>query len=481
MNLPEDNNLRKLLEKALEALPEDHMEGFANSFSACKGNKDSPFSPSLVYFERILEDMRIEIASLRARNEELMQENAQLENAIATANDMALRAESASHVKSQFLADMSHEIRTPMNAVLGMASMMEGTPLTAEQRDFVETIRQSGETLIDLINDILDFSKIEAGRVDLERIALRPRDLLAETISLLRLKAEDKGLYLKGEMMPEVPQCLSGDPTRVRQILINLVGNAIKFTHKGGITMRVEHVKTLENGNNRLRFSVIDTGIGIAPEKIERLFRPFSQLDSSVTRRYGGTGLGLAISSRLSELMNGHMWVESKIGHGSTFFFEIELYPELELPKELAETHYLSHGKAPAMDPAKVRILLAEDNPVNSKVAMLLLRRAGYSPDLAENGKQVIDSFRRRYYDVVLMDVQMPEMDGITATRKLRRMLGNKGLRPYIIALTASAGKPDQARCMDAGMDAFLPKPIKVNEMLKLIGEATLQQDLVAE
>jgi signal transduction histidine kinase/CheY-like chemotaxis protein len=417
-------------------------------------------------------ELKATVARLEAYNRELMEENAQLENAIFQANDMALKAESASHVKSQFLADMSHEIRTPMNAVLGMAAMMEGTNLTSEQRDFIETIRVSGETLIELINDILDFSKIEAGRVDLECIAMHPKALVTETINLLRLKAEDKGLTLRGNIADDVPEKLTGDPTRIRQILINLVGNAIKFTEKGSISIDVK-VDTAEDLKVKLLFSVTDTGIGIPRERMDRLFRPFSQVDASTTRKYGGTGLGLAISSRLCELMNGRMWVESKPGKGSTFFFTAELLPP-PMDGSGDEAEECASAPEKSVDPAKVRLLLAEDNAVNSKVAMLLLKRAGYNPDLAENGQEVLDVFHKKHYDVVLMDMQMPVMDGLEATRKLRRMLSPKGLHPYIVALTASAGKPDHDRCIEAGMDAFLAKPIRVNEMLAVIRKAPL-------
>ena len=422
--------------------------------------------------DKVIADLRENVARLDEHNRELMQENAQLENAIFQANDMALKAESASHTKSQFLADMSHEIRTPMNAVLGMASMMEGTQLTAEQREFIEIIRTSGETLIDLINDILDFSKIEAGRVDLECIPLRPKNLVNETINLLRLKAEDRGLTLTGNVESAVPAVLAGDPTRIRQILINLVGNAIKFTHEGGISINVR-LESAEDIKVRLIFSVTDTGIGIPKDRIDRLFRPFSQVDASTTRNYGGTGLGLAISSRLSELMNGRMWVESTQGKGSTFFFTVELLPP---PTEDVSTTESTdvHVNSSKIDPSKVRLLLAEDNMINRKVETLLLKRAGYEPDFAENGKEVLEAFQKRDYDIVLMDMQMPVMDGVEATRKLRKMLARRKIRPYIVALTASAGKPDQDRCIDAGMDAFLSKPIRINDMLAVLKNAPL-------
>jgi signal transduction histidine kinase/AmiR/NasT family two-component response regulator len=468
-----------LLEEALAAIPGERgaelrhdAEVIAATDAEAEQVVDAEDSSSDMRDLRIKE-LESTVARLEEHNQELMMENSQLENAIFQANEMALKAESASHVKSQFLADMSHEIRTPMNAVLGMASMMEGTQLTAEQRDFIETIRTSGETLIELINDILDFSKIEAGRIDLECIPLKPRSLINETINLLRLKAEDRHLTLTGKVDDAVPEVLTGDPTRIRQILINLVGNAIKFTHEGGVSMNVK-VESAEDLKVRLIFSVKDTGIGIPKDRMDRLFRPFSQVDASTTRNYGGTGLGLAISSRLCEMMNGKMWVESTPGVGSTFFFTTELLPPTTQDGVAGDDAGACEEAEHVIDPAKVRLLLAEDNAVNSKVAILLLKRAGYSPDLAENGKEVLEAFHKRDYDIVLMDMQMPVMDGLEATRRLRKTLAHKHLHPYVVALTASAGKPDHDRCIEAGMDAFLAKPIRVNEMLAVLKKAPM-------
>jgi signal transduction histidine kinase/CheY-like chemotaxis protein len=478
VNHPGNNHLRDLLEKALTSLPEDRAEELRGSLVSIAGEEieergHADPAGTIEHYEHSIQELRESIDRLSEHNLELMQENSQLENAIFQANDMALKAESASHTKSQFLADMSHEIRTPMNAVLGMAQVLETTTLTVEQRDFVETIRTSGETLIELINDILDFSKIEAGRIDLECIKLRPKAIVNETINLLRLKAEDRKLYLKGNVAADVPEFLAGDPIRIRQILINLVGNAIKFTHEGGVTVDVK-VESAEDLKIRLLFAVTDTGIGIPKDRMDRLFRPFSQVDASTTRNYGGTGLGLAISSRLCELMNGRMWVESKPGKGSTFFFTVELLPPPSEDEPSAKSIQEKTAKEHTIDPSKVRLLLAEDNAVNSKVAMLMLKRAGYSPDLAENGKEVLDAFKLKDYDVILMDMQMPVMDGLEATRKLRKALAHKhpAVHPYIIALTASAGKPDHDRCIEAGMDAFLAKPIRINDMLAVIKNA---------
>jgi signal transduction histidine kinase/ActR/RegA family two-component response regulator len=477
---PSKNSLRELLEKALASMPAERADELRHSMVAVAEDNSEAKVASVVVsdsepIQKKMEEMRATIQRLEGHNMELMQENSQLESAIFQANDMALRAESASQSKSQFLADMSHEIRTPMTAVLGMASMMEGTNLTVEQRDFVETIRTSGETLIELINDILDFSKIEAGRIDLECIATHPGKLVTETINLLRIKAEAKGLYLRGNVAQDVPDTLAGDPTRIRQILINLVGNAIKFTSKGGVEIAVK-IEKQEDLKTRLLFSVTDTGIGIAKDRIDRLFRPFSQVDSSTTRKFGGTGLGLAISSKLCELMGGKMCVNSAPGVGSTFYFNIELLPA---PMDAAKDADDQTEAENAIDPAKVRLLLAEDNAINSKVAMLLLKRAGYAPDLAEDGEQVLEAYRKgKEYDIILMDMQMPVMDGLEATRKLRKMLARKHgmLRPYIVALTASAGKPDHDRCIDAGMDAFLSKPIRLNEMLSVLKTAPVSK-----
>jgi signal transduction histidine kinase/CheY-like chemotaxis protein len=471
-----DNRLRQLLEEALAAVPGERGAELRLDAAALAATEDDGVAgteaSAVEHRERRVRELEEQVARLEEHNQELMMENSQLENAIFQANEMALKAESASHVKSQFLADMSHEIRTPMNAVLGMAEMMKGTSLTPEQRDFVETIKASGETLIELINDILDFSKIEAGRIDIECIPLKPRSLVCETINLLRLKAEDRNLYLTGNVDAGVPEYLTGDPTRIRQILINLVGNAIKFTHEGGVSIHVG-LESADERKVRLIFSVKDSGIGIPKERMDRLFRPFSQVDSSTTRNYGGTGLGLAISSRLCEMMNGKMWVESVPGEGSTFFFTVELLPPPSSGVGGCDDDDAS-DEAHVVDPAKVRLLLAEDNAVNSKVAMLLLRRAGYSPDLAENGQEVLDAFHKKDYDIVLMDMQMPVMDGLEATRKLRKMLAHKRVHPYVVALTASAGKPDHDRCIEAGMDAFLAKPIRINEMLAVLRRAPL-------
>ncbi len=382
-------------------------------------------------------------------------------------------AEKLAKIKSEFLATMSHEIRTPMNAILGMMHLVRQTPLSEQQSQYIETTENSAKLLLRIINDILDFSKIEAGRMTMESHVFSLRTVVDEVVSVITESVEKNRVRLIWDIAPEIPEELVGDPIRLKQVLLNLLSNAAKFTREGSVHLQVEFDRRKRDGHSLL-FTVRDTGIGMSEDDIDRIFAPFTQVDGSLSRKHGGTGLGLTICKNIVEMMNGNIWCRSRVNEGSTFFFTARF----DLPPSVPETDVNEprfHGESGERQDDVVipeplqgmSVLLAEDNKINQIVAVEMLKLKGFSVDVVPNGREAVKAIRHKSYGIVLMDVQMPEMDGLQAARLIRQDARYADLP--ILALTANALPEDREHCLEAGMNDHIPKPIEPSVLYRSI------------
>jgi two-component system sensor histidine kinase/response regulator len=430
--------------------------------------------------EKMVHDRTLQ---LKAANAELTLANLQLISGTEKAQRMADTALAASDAKSGFLANMSHEIRTPMNGVIGMIDSLLGTSLTVGQRESAQTIQSSAYSLLLIINDILDFSKIEAGKMTFEQVDFDLKEIIKNTIDLMATLAQGKGLHLSECIQEGTATDLVGDPTRLRQVLLNLLSNAIKFSEEGSVLLEIAQTSEIDD-EVEISFSVHDTGIGMSEEAQEKLFQSFTQADTSTTRKYGGTGLGLAICRKLVELMGGTIEATSTLGKGSTFSFSLQFTKQksfVSIDRAPTAVSGLSPATQTTADPASAngtRILLAEDGKTNQMVAVQVLKKLGYTADIALNGREAVEAWRHKKYDIILMDCNMPEMDGYEATRKIRELEAERNLKPtQIIAMTASVMMEDRELCIAAGMNDFTTKPVDQHALKTALTRAKSHSD----
>ena len=408
-----------------------------------------------------LEERQEELAQ---QNEEIQAQNEEIKRQKKIAEYEAEKALEASKYKSIFLASMSHEIRTPLNGIISMVDILNKTNITDEQREYLEIVQISGNNLLSIINDILDYSKIEANQLELENISINLYEEITDVVKMLSFKTEKKGLKLTTSIAPNVDKYIKGDPVRIKQVLINYCNNAIKFTENGFVSISVKKLSETDK-YTEIKFSVQDTGIGISRKNIKKLFQEFQQANSDTTRKFGGTGLGLAISKKIAQLFNGNVGVNSVEGEGSTFWFTGKFKKT-----EAATTPSLKTNNLDNINIKKLNILLAEDNPINQKVAQININKIGHNLTIANDGKEAVHMYIKGNYDVILMDIQMPILDGYGATKKIREFEASKNKKPVvIIALTANALKGEKEKCFNNGMNDYLSKPFKYEELYEIL------------